>query len=49
MGTWKQGRVPQVFCFRVSDEAEGVVLEEQREKRRPADSLPGFLVGVTSG
>lgn len=41
-----EGRLQQVFCCRVGDETERLYLEEQRERRRFAASLPGTLVRV---
>lgn len=40
-----QGRLPHVFCCRTEYETRGLILWEQREKRKPAGKIPGFLAG----
>lgn len=40
----RQGNLLRMFCCRTRDETVELVLEEQREKRRPKSSL-GFLIG----
>lgn len=44
-----QGRLTRVFCCRAEDEAGGLTLGEQWEKRGSASSLSSFLAGVACG
>lgn len=41
--------MPQLFYHRAGDETSVLILEEPREKRGNAGSLPGFLVAEVCG